>query len=83
MKRLEVRLLPAKQLIGYLVDEFHAVEQGDGTVTGEGWTARFTPGEHIALGEFTRVPVLFIEFDGPRESVAANFMMQMTMRGGG
>ena len=83
MIRLEVRLLPAKQLIGYLAGEFGAKDHGDGTVSADGWIARFIPGEPIEMGEHTRVPVLFIEFEGPRESIAANFMMRMTMRGGG
>lgn len=82
MRRLEIRLLPAKQLIPYLVSEFGAVDSGDGTVAGEGWTARFIEGEPV-VGHHARIPVLFIEFEGPREDEAANFMMRMTMRGGG
>lgn len=82
MRRLEIRLLPAKQLIGYLVAEFGATDHGDGTVTGAGWTARFIDGEP-AVGHHARIPVLFIEFEGPCEDEAADFMMRMTMRGGG
>ncbi len=83
MKRLEVRLLPAEQLIGYLVADLGATRHPDGSVTGDGWTARFVQGEPIATSAHTRIPVLFIDFDGPRESEAASFMMRMTMRGGG
>jgi len=82
MRRLEIRLLPAKQLIGYLVNEIGGVDQGDGTVSGDGWTARFIEGEPV-IGHHARIPVLFVEFEGPREDEAANFMMRMTMRGGG
>ncbi|MCZ2112059.1 MAG: hypothetical protein LC118_21285 [Dehalococcoidia bacterium] len=82
MRRLEVRLLPASQLIGYLVRDLGGADHGDGTVTGEGWTARFIEGEP-ATGHHARIPVLFIEFEGPSEETATSFMMRMTMRGGG
>ena len=83
MIRLEVRLLPTRQLIGYLVTEFHGKDNDDGSVTGEGWTARFINGAPIQLGPNTRVPVLFIEVQGDREAEAAAFLQRMTMRGGG
>ncbi len=83
MRRLEVRLLPAAQLVRYLVTDFGGADRGDGTVTGDGWVARFVPGEPVAMRAGTRIPVLFIEFEGPREAEAAAFMAKMTMRGGG
>lgn len=82
MRRLEVRLLPRTQLAGYLVNGFDGADNGD-TVTGEGWLARFIPGEPIPMKTGGAIPVLFVEFDGERESEAAAFLAKMTMRGGG
>jgi hypothetical protein len=83
MTRLEVRLLPARQLVGYLDAEYGAVSQDDGLVQGDGWTAKFVDGAPILVGKATRVPVLFIEVEGERESEVAAFLTRMTMRGGG
>jgi Domain of unknown function (DUF1952) len=81
--RLEVRLLPARQIIGYLEAEYGAADQGNGVVTGDGWNARFIGGEPIVIGKATRVPVLFIEVEGEHEHEVARFLTRMTMRGGG
>ena len=81
MTRLEVRNLPAEQIAGYLVDELGGAP-GDGAVSGEGWTVRFVRGEPALVGHF-RVPVLFIDVDGPREQEVATFVRRKTMRGGG
>lgn len=83
MRRLQVRLLPAKQLIGYLVADFAGHDEGDGRVSGHGWSACFIDGTPIQMGPNTRVPVLFIEIEGAREAEAAAFLERMTMRGGG
>jgi Domain of unknown function (DUF1952) len=81
--RLEVRLLPARQLIGYLEAEYGAANQGDGLVTGDGWSARFIDGEPIVIGRATRVPVLFIDVEGEHEHEVAGLLARVTMRGGG
>ena len=83
MTRLEVRLLPARQLIGYLEVEYGVTGNADGVVTGEGWSARFVAGEPVVMKTGTRVPVLFIEIEGEREHEVAAFLARMTMRGGG
>ncbi|GAB4320792.1 MAG: hypothetical protein Kow0010_00820 [Dehalococcoidia bacterium] len=81
MTRLEVRNLPAVQIATCLVDELGGA-QHDGGVSGDGWTVRFVRGEPAMVGRF-RVPVLFIEVDGPREQEVAAFVRRKTMRGGG
>ena len=83
MTRLEIRLLPASQIIGYLLAEYDAIDCGGGIVEGDGWTARFFQGEPFAMRPGTRVPVLFIEVDGEHEREVSAFLSRMTMRGGG
>jgi hypothetical protein len=82
MRRIEVRLIRPEQLKGYLVDEFGGVDAGDGWVAGSDWVAHFVEGEPVQIGTVT-VPVLFVEFDGPREADAALFLSRKAMRGGG
>jgi len=79
--RLEVRNMRPREIAPYLVDELGGVGDDD-TVSGDGWTVRFLPGEPAAVGRF-RVPVLFIEVAGEREAEVAQFLRQKTMRGGG
>lgn len=81
MMRLEVRNLPPAQIAGYLVDELGGAHR-DGVVTGDGWIVRLTRGEPAAVGRF-RVPVLFVDIDGPREHEVTTFLRRKTMRGGG
>ena len=83
MTRLEVRLLPARQLIGYLEAEYGVTNDAGGVVTGEGWSARFVDGEPVVMKTGTKVPVLFVEVEGEREAEVAAFLARMTMRGGG
>lgn len=82
MIRLEVRNMAASLLVGYLVDELSGTAGSGGSVSGDGWVVRFIPGEPAGVGRF-RVPVLFIEIEGPKTDIAHRFLRQKTMRGGG
>ncbi len=82
MKRIEIRHLPADLFRGYLVDEFGGTIRPDGTVTGNGWIARFIDGEPVQFRHGS-VRVLFVEFEGPAEAEACAFLAQKAMRGGG
>jgi hypothetical protein len=79
--RLEVRNIREDEIAGYLVAEMDGVAR-DGSVDGDGWRVRFSRGETAAIGSF-RVPVLFIDVEGPREAELVAFLRRRTMRGGG
>ena len=82
MTVLEVRALSPDVLRGYLIDELAGVEEGDGSIAGEGWRVRVVPLPPTRVGRLA-VPATRIEIDGAREPEVAGFLRFKTMRGGG
>ena len=79
--RLELRNLRRGDVAKPLRAERGGVADGD-SVRGEGWVVRFVDGESAQVGRL-RVPVLFVEVEGPMAAEIARFLRLQTMRGGG
>lgn len=81
LTRIEVRNLDPALIASYLVDEFGGRQSGN-YIDGPGWAVHLVRGQTAGVGRF-RVPVLYLDVSGSRQSEVATFLRRKTMRGGG
>ena len=81
LTRIEVRNLDPGLIASYLVDELGGRQSGQ-VVDGLGWSVHLVRGQPAGVGKF-RIPVLYLDITGSRQSEVAAFLRRKTMRGGG
>ncbi len=82
---IELRSMPLWLAESYLVKLGGEVIEPERRVQGDGWDARLTPGEPVALGSL-RIGRHYLDITGKDEAVLEALMNQlgwMLMRGGG